>query len=326
MVIKQRDPSISRRPLSRHRWELSGVVLAILVVAIALAILITSRNSQPSTTENHKPPSQTVTIAAPSSQTFTVDVDKGTKDAHTANIPIPTFSIAIPDAVFDKLGPPQDTALKWLVDPLATIFAAVGATVATILAARIALRGVLKQAEATLKEAENKSISDRLDDVWERFIWVVDGDRGKLLGWDQRERILKDLGAKASNLNDAELEGIINQWISDRVRAIYQRLLDSEDPKAPYTSLSQVLMVGSPADAIAAAQLVLADESLTKDIRDKAQAIIDHSGRPENLAGWDSSREWPIVGAKRKVLALSGADHELTYYNTPQPSPPSGRK
>jgi hypothetical protein len=318
VVNKHRDPSISRRPWSRYRWELSGVALAILVVTIALAVLITSRNNQPSATENHRPPSETVTIAPPPSQTFTVDVDKGTKDAHTVNVPIPTVSVAIPDAVFDKLGPPSDTTLKWLVDPLATVLAAVGAAGAAILAARFALRGVLKQAEATLKEAEDKSFSDRRDDVWERFTWVVDSDRGKLLDWKQRTSILEALRTKASNLDDSELSGIIDQWLSDRVRAIYLALLESEDPKAAHTSLSQLLMI-DPADAIAVAQLAVADKSLSKDIRKQAQAILDRSDQLENVlaTNGDPPPEPPPIGARRAALAVSGADHELAYYSAP---------
>ena len=324
VISGRRGPHVSQKPLSRYRWELFAAFLATLIVAIALplAIRITSQTSASSTTENQSPPTETVTIAPPSPETVTVDVDKGTNAAHTAKVPIPTVSVAIPNAIFDKLGPPHDSSLKWLAGPLATILAAVGAAGATIYAAGRALRGVLKQVEATLKQAEDKWMDDRLDDVWERFTWVVDGDRGKLLDWDQRKDILEALGAKASELNDPQLGGIIRQWLSDRVQAIYIALLRSEDPKAPHASLSELLMIGSPADAIKAAKIVVADRTLSKDIRDKAQVILNHSDQLQNVTTTKGPPPEPPPNGDEastwgEVPELSRADHELAYYSAP---------
>lgn len=306
-------------PLSGYRWALFVVgVFATAAIAIAgLSTLIASQTSTPSTMRH--PPA----VTSRTSQTIAVEVDKPTavqpsqavKPGHDIHFgtdidpktvdhsqtvePGHTVSVAIPDAALDKLGPSHEPSLKWLVEPAATILAAIGAAAATIITARIALSGVLKG-------AKDKWLDDRLDDVWQRFIWIVDSARGKLLDWNQRKTLLAGLSEKADQLEDPQLSSIIKHWFSEGAERIYNELVRSEGPSETLTSL------GSPEDAIKAAKRVLRDKTLSPDIKARAQTLLDRSNKIQQ--GTDIGAA--LAAIYSEIDEDSRPENELAYYGS----------
>lgn len=313
-----------------RRYQRGALLAAIAIVIATLLTLIVSQTSARHTPSSQPPslPTQTISVeidkhpAVHPSQTLqptkpgqTIQeasqalqsrkrglVSHPTKPGQTiqaasqASQSDHTVNITIPDAALDKLGPAHESGPKWLTGPLATILAAIGAALATIIAAYIALRGVLK-------EAKDKWMDDRLDDVWLRFIWIVDTDRGQLLDWEQRKGVLEALRDKANDLRDPQLRDIINEWLSDRAMAIYTKLLNGEDPE-------MLTMIGSPGEAISAAKHALANKSLPKDIRDNAQKMLYLSKQLQQAQ--------PVFEAEKCNPGEQGEDTEQT------PDPPIG--
>jgi len=211
--------------------------------------------STPSNTTSTSPPSQTATVTLH---------DNGDIDKLPPGPGLPV-DIKVPDAVFDKLGPPRD-ATGLTAPGVASIAAGV-----SILVALITLTGVWKT-------VRDKWTDDRLKDVWERFTWVVDESRAKLLDVNQRGFILRALRERARKLEDKELRTVINQWLSDRVN----KLIDEMKNKGSAPAGAAAFLNASshdnylPVKTKKAATRALEDEKIDKVVKAQGE---DFGGR-----------------------------------------------
>src|ERR1700682_258379 len=113
------------------------------------------------------------------------------------------------------LGPAHETGLT--TPKVALIAAGV-----TIVVAIITLSGVWK----TVKD---KWTNDRIGDVWNRFIWLVDPARVKVLGNQERKEILGYLKRKAGRLRDADLKKVVAHWHGAEVDGAYDKLRNATE-------------------------------------------------------------------------------------------------
>jgi hypothetical protein len=248
-------------------WGLLGGVLAggavIGAIAVILVIQPTSEGGSSSATTSTPSPSQTIAVTIPDNP------DKSTSGPPSPPGPPTTVTVAIPDPVFEKLGPPRDT--KWLTAPRATLIAAGF----TILGALIALFGVLRQ-------VGSKAFDDRLDDLWQRFTWVVGLDWDEILDWNQRVEILKMLKTKAQGMGEGDLVAIIDNWAAERMKdalaAARSDKADRQQPRSSHPGFNEMLTNATPAEA---AQIVIALANLLEnkdvppnDMKRKAASIL----------------------------------------------------
>jgi hypothetical protein len=195
--------------VKKHGLLVAGFFAVGLILLGLLGVgrsLVPSNNDSNSITNNKSSKTQTVTVKIPDKQTVKVRIpgnegkpasDQGDPD----EVEIPDVEVEIPDAVFDRLGPVHDSGRAALAAPSV---AAVAAGV-SIVVALIALSGVWKT-------VEDKWNNDQLSALWDRFTWVVDTSRAKLLNHEERRKILEALENRARTLEDRDLEAVIKQW------------------------------------------------------------------------------------------------------------------
>ena len=192
-------------------WIAAGA-LAVALIALGLVGVVWSvipsfegsrslTSNKSSTTQSST--IQTVGIKIPDKQVVGVKVPNG-----SGEVDVPNVEVEIPNALFDRLQPSldkpepsHDSARAALAAPSV---AAVAAGV-SILVALIALSGVWKT-------VADKWHNDQLDALWDRFTWVVDTSRAKLLNHEDRREILRALENSAKKLEDEDLAAVICEW------------------------------------------------------------------------------------------------------------------
>jgi hypothetical protein len=168
----------------------------------------------------------------------------------------------------------------WLTQPWATVITAGF----TILVAGAALWGVRLQVKSTATEG-------RLEDLWKRFTWVIEGGQAKNRGLNvsQMEKIMASVQKSAEKLGDDDLVAVVKEWqanlLNQAVGAAAEAVLTLQppakypQPRSRDTSLDQVLMTADADDAARAAmsvaRLVSADPSRTGDINENAKWILN---------------------------------------------------
>lgn len=260
-------------------WQLAVASVAVIFIVSGIVLLFLSWYfSQPST-NSASAAAQTVTVGIPGNH---LRVDPGGKPI---SIDIPdNVNVKIPDSAFEKL-----THHSFDLAPVGTAFITAGVS---ILVALIALSGVMKQVQTT-------SSDKRLEELWQRFDWVVDRAEGKVLDVEQTARILHSIKKSATKLRDFELIAIIIEWFAALLEMAAQLKRAAEtpgqqhggqQPSGPDTSFNRILMTASPDDAARgvtmAARIVANDDSLRGSIKANALYILDENlpGRPPGTA------------------------------------------
>jgi hypothetical protein len=172
-----------------------------------------------------------------------------------------TYDVQIPDTVIDRLTPAREAAPAPEAAPareagLTSPKVALIAAGVTIVVALITLSGVWK----TVKD---KWTTDRIGDVWDRFIWLVDPARAKFLSNDQRREILAYLERNAGRLRDIDLKKVVDHWRSRLVDSAYDDLRNATEKAIP------LLAIIRDDKSVPAAQRQRADElhhSLTRSL------------------------------------------------------------
>jgi hypothetical protein len=194
-----------------RRWEIAAVVFGLALAGFLIALglgffsgILRSESNSTSNANTSSPSERTVEITTP---------DTAPKRPHGFR-PIPeqyrTYKVAIPDSVFDRLGPAPEKGLSGA--QVALIAAGV-----TIVVAIITLTGVW----TTVKD---KWTDDRISDIWDRFVWVVEPSHARFLTDVERRAILAPLQRKAKELKDTSLEELVRQWREESLDDEYKKI------------------------------------------------------------------------------------------------------
>lgn len=241
-----------------------GFAAVVLLAAslIALGLILVLGLPPFSNAHDNNPCPESKSVGTSATETFTVTIP-GFVDTHTSkdgdlvdkhstnqgNV----AEVQVPDAILDKLAPPCARPTEHNGTGLAAPGVASIAAGVSILVALISLSGIWTQ-------VKRKWVDDQLNDVWERFTWVVDKSRARFLDENQRAIILTALREKASTLDDPELYTLINEWLTDSVNKIFSTLKDYDS-----STQSAALLLTT----------VIDDKSLTSATRKKAQEALD---------------------------------------------------
>ncbi|AQT81165.1 hypothetical protein B1R94_20765 [Mycolicibacterium litorale] len=87
----------------------------------------------------------------------------------------------------------------------------------TIIVAIITLTGVWRT-------VRDKWKNDRINDVWNRFVWLADPERVDFLKGKPREEIFSYLERNAGKLRDGDLKRVVHHWTSEQADSAYKKL------------------------------------------------------------------------------------------------------